>query len=248
MALYEHADFRGESIVLSEDVAALGYTRIGNDSVTSLRVECRGRYSRPGYGGRGDGRPGYYGGGRGDGRPGYYDPPPGYGHGHGPGEGHGHGYGHGHGPGHGYGHYDWGERPGVVLYEHDDFGGRYEVFYDDDPRLGDNLIRNDCVSSVRVAPGCSVILYEHSDFRGNATLLDGDASNLRGSQVGNDRVSSLEVRCRRVPEGVTLYRHADFEGSLRDLSRRRPLSARQPHRPGPSELDPRLTRLRRNAL
>lgn len=86
-------------------------------------------------------------------------------------------------------------RRGVTLYEHDSFRGRHETFYGDDANLRDNSVGNDRVSSVRVAPGCTVTLYQHADYQGFSTTLRHDAAELGSSAVGNDAVSSIEVRC-----------------------------------------------------
>ena len=72
-----------------------------------------------------------------------------------------------------------------------------ETVYGDDPRLRNNFIRQDGVSSVRVDRGCVVTLYEHDGFRGRSTTLRRDNPDLRSTWVGNDSVSSLEVSCRR---------------------------------------------------
>jgi hypothetical protein len=39
VTLYKNANFRGRSVVLRGDVPALGRTAVGNDQVSSLRVE-----------------------------------------------------------------------------------------------------------------------------------------------------------------------------------------------------------------
>lgn len=88
-------------------------------------------------------------------------------------------------------------RGGVVLFEDANFRGRSERFFDDDDRLNDNEIRQDEASSVRVDPGCEAVLYEHPNFQGRATVVTGDIENLRSSRVGNDSVSSIEVACQR---------------------------------------------------
>lgn len=85
---------------------------------------------------------------------------------------------------------------GVTLYEHVNYQGRSETFLRDDPRLTNNFIRQDGVSSARVAPGCVATLYEHSDYGGRSTTLRRDEPDLRGTLVGNDKVSSIRVACR----------------------------------------------------
>jgi hypothetical protein len=86
-------------------------------------------------------------------------------------------------------------RDGVTLYEHQRFGGRSETFFEDDPRLNDNLIRQDTTSSVRVPQGCRVFLYEHPNYEGKSTVLEADILDLSGTRVGNDSVSSLRIEC-----------------------------------------------------
>lgn len=87
-------------------------------------------------------------------------------------------------------------RRGVTVYEHQDFRGDSETFYDSDRSFGDNRIRHDRASSVKVDPGCEAILYEHNDFEGRATVLVSSIADLNGTRVGNDSASSIEVRCR----------------------------------------------------
>ncbi len=87
------------------------------------------------------------------------------------------------------------ERRGVTLYADDDFRGTPEKFYDHDPRLDDNRIRNDSASSIRVDPGCRATLYEHASFQGRAFVATGEIRSLRNTPVGNDSVSSLRVEC-----------------------------------------------------
>lgn len=89
-----------------------------------------------------------------------------------------------------------GEGAGVTLFEHQDFRGRSQVFYDSDPQLSDDYIRQDTASSIRVDPGCKVTLYEHPDFTGRASVLTDDEADLGRTRVGNDSVSSIEVDCR----------------------------------------------------
>lgn len=89
------------------------------------------------------------------------------------------------------------DRYGVTLFEHQDFRGRSETFFSDDPSLNDNPIRHDSASSVRVDPGCQVTLYEHPNFQGRTSVLTQDVTDLNGSRVGNDSVSALVIDCRR---------------------------------------------------
>ncbi|MDY7095945.1 MAG: beta/gamma crystallin-related protein [Acidobacteriota bacterium] len=131
-------------------------------------------------------------------------------------------------------------RDGVTLYEHQRFGGRSETFYEDDPRLNDNQIRQDTASSVRVPQGCRVFLFEHPNYEGKSTVLEADIYDLTGTRVGNDSVSSLRIECdgrqrgyyrddrnnrgnrgdrgyrgdrgARAGSAVTLYEHQNYTG------------------------------------
>lgn len=104
---------------------------------------------------------------------------------------------------------------GVILYEHANFLGNSAHLTDDVPDLrdfrgpcihGDDASSrdwNDCVSSVRVAPGWRVTLYRDPNFQDDSIELTEDAANLqlviqhdcdRGGL--NDCVSSVRVRRR----------------------------------------------------
>ena len=102
---------------------------------------------------------------------------------------------------------------GVILYEHANFLGNSAHLTADVPDLrdfrgpcfqGDDASArnwNDCVSSVRVAPGWRVILYRGADYHDDALELIVDAPNLQlvrehdCDQGGlNDCVSSVRVR------------------------------------------------------
>ncbi|MCB1036150.1 MAG: peptidase inhibitor family I36 protein [Acidobacteria bacterium] len=199
VTLFEHADFQGRSETFYDDDRSLNDNLIRHDSASSVRVDpgCRAvLYEHPDFDGRASvitedvtylagtrvGNDSVSSlevrcdGDRGGDRYGRNDRSSG-----------------------GYDRYDDYRRDGrgVTLFEHQDYRGRYETFYDDDERLNDNEIRHDSASSVRVDPGCEAVLYEHPDFQGRATVVTADVSDLTGTRVGNDSVSSLEVVCRR---------------------------------------------------
>jgi hypothetical protein len=78
---------------------------------------------------------------------------------------------------------------GIIIYEHANFlGGSAHVTEDiKDLRsidrgpctLEDSTTWNDCMSSVRVAPGTRVTLYRDPNFRGESLELTGDVPNLQ---------------------------------------------------------------------
>ncbi|MCH9648718.1 MAG: hypothetical protein K0U98_10800 [Deltaproteobacteria bacterium] len=187
VTLFEHPNYQGRSSVLTQDVTDLNGSRVGNDSVSALRIDCRNSSDRYGDNRYRDERSqdGRYGDPRyRDERSSndqYRDDR----------------YREGTSRNERYrdDRYDRGNRRGVTLFEHQDYRGRSETFFEEDRRLNDNELRHDSASSVRVDEGCRVILYEHPDFDGKATVLTEDVWDLRETRVGNDSVSSLEVRC-----------------------------------------------------
>lgn len=103
---------------------------------------------------------------------------------------------------------------GIILYEHANFLGNSAHLTGDLPDLrdfrgpclhsdGDSSSRdwNDCVSSVRVAPGWRATLYRDSNYHDDALEITADVANLQlvrehdCDQRGlNDCVSSVRVR------------------------------------------------------
>lgn len=184
VTVYEHEDFGGRAATFYDDNPQLDGTPIGNDRVSSVRVDpgCEAiLFEEVGFRGRSTVVVGELRFLRGTEvgndrvsslqvrcrRLGGHAPP------------------------------DWRGRPGAVLYDDTGFEGRYEVFYDDERNLERSRIGNDSVSSLRVAPGCKVTLYEDANFRGARLEVTGELDDLRGTRVGNDRVSSLRLECWR---------------------------------------------------
>lgn len=103
---------------------------------------------------------------------------------------------------------------GVIVYEHANFQGdsahvtRDTADLEDfdvgpcEHSVDDGHVYNwdDCISSVRVAPGWRATLYEHPGFKGESLDLTEDASNLqlvKGTCPHdglNDCISSIRVR------------------------------------------------------
>jgi hypothetical protein len=102
---------------------------------------------------------------------------------------------------------------GVILYEHANLLGNSAHLTADMPDLrdfrgpclhGDDASSrdwNDCVSSVRVAPGWRATLYRDPDYRDDALDITADVSNLQLVRQHdcphdglNDCVSSVRVR------------------------------------------------------
>ncbi len=89
-------------------------------------------------------------------------------------------------------------RPGVTLYEHGDFEGRSEKFYEDSPRLKDHLIGARSASSLKIDAGCELRVYPRPDYEGRWQLFAEDVPDLGDSAIGNDAIASLRIQCPAV--------------------------------------------------
>lgn len=117
----------------------------------------------------------------------------------------------------------WSQEVGVILFEHSEFQGRYEVFATDDPDLSDNTIGYHQASSVRVPPGWTVTLFSDRSFQGESLDLTHDEARLSKTDFGNDRVGSLQViRATQagIPaaHGIQLFDQAGFRGRHETLT------------------------------
>jgi hypothetical protein len=99
---------------------------------------------------------------------------------------------------------------GIILYEHPNFSGAFKVLTNnvsdlDDLELGctksagafvTDINWDDCVSSIRVAPGWSVTVYEDPRYHGDSSTFTSDVADLdevRGPCDGSfdDCISSI---------------------------------------------------------
>ncbi|MDH4988941.1 hypothetical protein QEZ47_26205 [Aminobacter anthyllidis] len=79
------------------------------------------------------------------------------------------------------------------MYEHNGYGGRVLPMRPDQSisfRAG--RFWNDRVSSVRVAPGCTLVVYQHTGMQGASEEFDRNARSIGG---WNDQISSAECIC-----------------------------------------------------
>lgn len=106
---------------------------------------------------------------------------------------------------------------GVMLYDQPQYRGFSETFSHSDPDLGDNPIRDNAASSIRLAPGCEAILFEGPGYSGRRAWVTEDVADLGGTDLGSRTASSLQVRCSGSGggprPGVTLYADDDFRGT-----------------------------------
>ena len=193
VTLFRDLDFSGRRQTVTDDISDLRGSYVGNDAVTSVRVDrgCRARlYADANFQGahvevereipdlrgspvgndtvtsvqvRCEGSGGSWNNGGG----GWND-----------------------------GDSSWDSSTRVTLYEDTNFRGTAFSFDSDVGDLRSAFGANDQASSVRVAPGCTVRLYPDPQFQGSYTETSRDISDLRNSQVGNDSASSIQVRCR----------------------------------------------------
>jgi len=101
---------------------------------------------------------------------------------------------------------------GVIVYEHPRFRGAWRQFTGDvrdlddvsgnacPKDLGSSFVTydwDDCISSIRVAPGWRVTLYEDPRYEGDAVTLTADESDLenvrRDGDDWDDCISSIRV-------------------------------------------------------
>lgn len=105
---------------------------------------------------------------------------------------------------------------GLVIYEHANFVGASALITRDIRDLKDfrgpceryessgsgsvsvDRSWDDCISSIRVAPGWRATVYRHDDFRGESLDLDADVSNLQlvagdCDEGMNDCITSIRV-------------------------------------------------------
>jgi hypothetical protein len=102
---------------------------------------------------------------------------------------------------------------GVTIYEHANFLGNSALLesskddlsefdgpcHHDDGNGSSYFDWNDCISSIRVAPGWKAIVYVHDDFDGDRFEVTGEAANLQlasgdcDHEGMNDCVTSIKV-------------------------------------------------------
>jgi hypothetical protein len=79
------------------------------------------------------------------------------------------------------------------MYEHNGYGGRVlPMRADQSISFRAGRFWNDRVSSVRVAPGCTLVVYQHTGMQGASEEFDRNARSIGG---WNDQISSAECVC-----------------------------------------------------
>ena len=107
---------------------------------------------------------------------------------------------------------------GIILFSEADYRGTSEIFEEDDSNLANNTITGTGVKSVRVPSGYRVTLFEKKRFRGEFAVLAEDRTRADLADLGLKSLGSLMVSWMdtSVPEAqrrrVLLYEDKHFEG------------------------------------
>lgn len=101
----------------------------------------------------------------------------------------------------------------AVVYEHANFGGRYQLLTPGRYDVGQLSIGNDAISSVMVPPGWRVTLYQHAGFQGATLTLITDTPAV--SANWNDQASSILVEADVLP---MVFEHNDYAGRSQALN------------------------------
>ena len=101
----------------------------------------------------------------------------------------------------------------VTVYQHCDFGGYRVNLAPGNYDLSDlnaRGIRNDDISSIRVAPGYQIIAYQHHRFGGRSIKLRSSDRCLVNNGF-NDTISSIRIK-RIKPARASVYQHCNYKG------------------------------------
>ncbi|HEY9691583.1 MAG TPA: beta/gamma crystallin domain-containing protein [Oculatellaceae cyanobacterium] len=93
---------------------------------------------------------------------------------------------------------------GATFYEGENLSGKKFTLskYGVRRELSDSW--NDKISSIKIAPNCTVLLYENFQFQGKLAVYEGQTTGLTINKLGvywNDKISSLKVFCMGINPG-----------------------------------------------
>jgi len=102
---------------------------------------------------------------------------------------------------------DYEDETACEMYEHVSFRGRVlPMASGQSVSFRNGQFWNDRVSSVRVAPGCSLVVYQHTRMRGASQEFFRNVRSVRG---WNDQISSAECICD--DQGYDDYQDGDYD-------------------------------------
>lgn len=104
----------------------------------------------------------------------------------------------------------------VVVYEHFDFGGRHQTYYNSIPDLRNGGM-NDLISSIKVKGG-TWKFCENVNYQGRCEILEtGEYSQLNNRM--NDVISSIQRVSTSSSSGITFYANDNYDGPSLHLTR-----------------------------
>ena len=108
------------------------------------------------------------------------------------------------------------DAPGVYVYSASGGGGRCSKFRRDTDSLHVEYVLGDQASSIRMIGDWVATLYQHGAYRGTSTTFTGEDLTFGDNAIGHDRASSIRVRSHNVictgEPGVYLYESPGFAG------------------------------------
>jgi hypothetical protein len=85
----------------------------------------------------------------------------------------------------------------LEVYQHNDYGGRKEIFIASDRYLYGNYIGNDAISSFKIFGPCRVTFYKDAEFKGSSITYDIPSGQVyysnRMPSGWNDEISSIKI-------------------------------------------------------
>ena len=112
-----------------------------------------------------------------------------------------------------------GECNGVTVYQHINYQGNSQTFYDNVPDFRTMYIGNDQISSLKILGNTEIEVFENINYLGKKQVFSQDIADLRGTYIGNDTISSLNVKSPTqgcvapvTTSGVTVFENINYKG------------------------------------
>ncbi|MCB0483240.1 MAG: hypothetical protein KDC37_01620, partial [Flavobacteriales bacterium] len=85
------------------------------------------------------------------------------------------------------------DQPQIILYEHINYGGRFEVLSVSDLDLRNNVIQDNSVSSIRFINGATATVYDGYNYTGTSEILTQNDPDLTNNFISQDTISSIKI-------------------------------------------------------